>query len=151
MFVNSEAIVNEFIRLGSKEGIYFRHEALQMLVYFTNAINLVIGRKNINIDWEAWPFGPVDPILYSQLKGNGNSKITFFLDCDMYYQSMKKDWQLLDIIKNIYNTFKDSEESDIRKRTHNKGTPWSTVFDNKPQKITQSSIYKFYKGLLNGK
>ena len=84
-------------------------------------------------------------------KGNGNNKITFFLDGDMYYQNMKKDWRLLDVMKNIYNTFKDSEESDIRKRTHNKGTPWVSVFNNKPQKITQFSIYKFYKDLLNGK
>lgn len=114
---------------------------LQKLLYFIQAEFLVsTGHPCFNDDIEAWPLGPVVPIVYEKYRIFGSTLIPFSYGNESYISVFDKL-----IIDNIIEICKDYSASYLVSLTH-KQKPWLEAYNNGPySKITNASIKSFFE------
>ncbi|CAC9950884.1 hypothetical protein [uncultured Gammaproteobacteria bacterium] len=114
------------------------------MVYIAHGFNLALrGIKLYYEDTRAWDFGPVVPELYEELRKYGSNnvkdKIATSSDEDL-------DDDSLEIVKAVYDHYKEYSGMQLSDLTHQDNTPWSKSWkSNKYGVIPADDICKFYK------
>lgn len=116
---------------------------LQKILYLSHLYYL--GREKeplVNEKFEAWYYGPVEPLLYDKMKVFGNRPIrdAFF---DITTKTPCKEFYF---IENQYNEISNKSTWDLVLLTHLKGGAWERYFeeDQKHRKIPNEDISEEY-------
>ncbi|MBV0890011.1 DUF4065 domain-containing protein [Komagataeibacter oboediens] len=157
---NVAAIANEFLRRAKAEGMPLTNMQLQKLPYIAHGWGLVtLHQPLIEGQPKTWPYGPVYPELYQDLKRYGAGSVTDFVrehnaspfpdkrgDIVTTVLSESEN-KLLDTVWNKYKKFDGIELSTI---THKEGTPWTIVKcrDGAFMPIDNDVIKNHYQALL---
>lgn len=125
--VSSIAVANEFIRLGIKDGETFTPMQLLKLVYIAHGWMLAVySEPLISERIEAWRYGPVIPDLYQKIKKYGGSSIANLIEGD---NSKINDEQKSQIIKFVYEQYKEFDGIRLSSITHQPNTPWKQTYE----------------------
>lgn len=149
MVYSSCAVANAFLNLAKKEGKTLTNMQVQKLVYFAHGYTLgFIGEPLIRDEVRAWTFGPVIPVLYDRLQIYGRNPIAKPLEVgyDVPVDFVSNEGQ---VIRSVWEAFKDLSAGQLSNLSHQKGSPWyqvwtETEFGEIPNDITA----KFYKKLI---
>jgi uncharacterized phage-associated protein len=123
---------------------------LNKMTYIAHGWCLAIyNRPLILEDVEAWKYGPVIRNLYYDMKKYGNG-IVPYIPVQETRCVKEDDKELLDKVFDVYDKFDALQLSSM---THQKGTPWDTVWNNHGQNypIPNDLIKDYYinKGRQN--
>lgn len=137
---DSRCIANSFLELASEGSVPVTHMKLQKLVYITHGWHLAIyGQPLIRDEVQAWPYGPVIPVLYDEFKGFGGQPVDRFFKKFDFKDGF--DWSppmivpLVEneedrvLIKTIYDSYGKLSAIALSDLTHQSGSPWSRVFE----------------------
>ena len=110
------------------------------LTYISHGYTLAIDRKTLIEDRvEAWPYGPVIPTLYEQLKDFGAMLVTRLSYChtkvmdaprleerkSFLYKELEQNKPILD---KVLETFGPLSGQDLIEITHKTGSPWDQCY-----------------------
>lgn len=125
-------IANALIRKAQEHGEKLTHLKLQKLVFFAHGWHLAMtGKPLISDDIEAWPYGPVIPSLYHELKHYGSRGIEGYLvEPDKSTGELRalvpspadiQAWQMIDY---AWRRYGPHGAIDLSNMTHRAGSPW---------------------------
>lgn len=125
------------------------------LAYFCHGYTLAMKDKPLIIDQvEAWPYGPVYPILYDYVKDFGSRPVTQLPYCmtSVFDDDGIKDRkaflkQVLGdtaIPNGVLNTFGELSGSELIELTHKAGSPWDQCYVKGESRIIPDNITKEY-------
>jgi uncharacterized phage-associated protein len=131
---DARAIANLIIAYADERKIAISHLALQKILYFTHGKFLLeSGEPLVSGTFEAWPYGPVHPLIYSSFKEHGS-----ILNCK---RAVRKDLisgkvsEVSDSIpKSVEDFISQTVPNYLRMRpaalvelSHAPGTPWDVL------------------------
>lgn len=129
---NSLSIANYFIKKSFDEGIELTPMKLLKLVYIAHGWYLGLTENPLlNEGVEAWRYGPVIPSVYREFKQYGNNQITKLADTltdQMQFITPMVEDDKHDFLNKIWNVYKKYNGLQLSTLTHQKGTPWYTVW-----------------------
>lgn len=156
---SSITIANYFLHESWKNGFEITPMKLLKLVYIAHGWYLgLTGKRLIYDPICAWPYGPVIPELYFQIKHYRGNPITATIisGIDLSHEPKLEDSviKLLDPILNHYNRYTAFELSAL---THQEDTPWDQIarkcsrkkLKNRSILIPTNVIQDYYKSKLN--
>lgn len=108
---------------------------LQKLLYYAYAWQLVAGEKYFNAQFQAWPYGPVEPDVYHEYKNYGSKAIS--LDSKNHATINNA---VLDFILDSYSVYSPIE---LSKTTHVE-EPWKKNVDSGGV-ISDNDLLAYYK------
>lgn len=129
------------------------------LTYVSHGYTLAIRDRPLVLDIvEAWPYGPVYPILYDYLKAFGAGTVTRLPYCgtSISDEDIRKrrdslklrigKTEILDTVLAKFGALTGSELIDI---THKAGSPWDTCYKKGKRAIIPDQITKrYYRSIL---
>ena len=131
---DSRAVANWLLDRADADRTSIDHMQLHKLVYLAHGWHLArTGRPLIRDRIEAWPYGPVIPVLYHEFKQFGDDSIdgrAFDFDFDLAdNRVLSADFPadtrwILDLVWRTYGVFSGPELSAM---AHEPGTPWAEV------------------------
>ena len=136
----------------------YSNYVLNKLVYVAYGFCLAIqNRELFSEKIEAWKYGPVIPSLYHRFSDFGNAPIK----TKFRFHSRSKDkftipeveegdYESLDILEEVYETFGSLSEADFQTLTHHQDSPWEIAcIENKNHVIiNENSIKQHFRSLL---
>lgn len=135
---DSRAVANWFLDRGDRDHTPIDHMKLHKLVYLAHGWHLArTARPLLRDRIEAWPYGPVIPVLYHEFKQFGNEPIdgrAFDFDFDraenvVLHEDFPADTRgLLELVWRAYSDYTGPELSAM---AHEPGTPWDRVAGGK--------------------
>ena len=138
---SSRQIANYFIKKSQASGQELTPMKLIKLCYIAHGWYLgLYGQQLLSEIIYAWKYGPVIDTIYKDFKQYGSNQIT-----ELLFEENQKNYPLpdnkimpfLDAIWNAYGGFNAIELSAM---THEKGTPWDTVWNIRGGKNQQYAI-----------
>lgn len=143
---SSKAISNEFLRLAEDEGKKLNQIHIHKFSYLSHAMCLVIYDKPlVNESFYAWPFGPVLISIYREFKDIRKNHINrYSKDGNIFPQISIDDKNSRDIIKKVWNQFKDYEWWELSKYTNNHKSPWDLCFEENNSNCIYNKLIKDY-------
>lgn len=137
MCVSPNAVADCFLKLSWAENKPITQMKLQKLLFFAHGWHLaLLDEPMMNELVQAWKYGPVFESIYHNYKIFGSNPI----DCSSYYKRVNspfwRDFGKLDkdlhknviaIVQNVWNVFKDCNAIQLMQLTHVKGSPWDLV------------------------
>ena len=132
---DARAIANLFLDMAAESGRALTPMSLLKIVYFSHAWHLakyslpLVGQK-----FEACKYGPVNRVVYDQIKKYGSSDvveklkkidISTGLYVDVYCEI---DEEKSIFLKNIFDYYSEFHPYKLSDLTHEKGTPWDIVW-----------------------
>ena len=159
---SAKAIANEFLRLAKTEDIPIQQMKLQKLVYIAHAYNLaLLNDKLIEDSIQAWEYGPVIPILYSEFRAFGRNQITKFATqividdnfnvSEEELRTNTEDTQTRDLIIAVWEKYKPYTGPNLSDLTHRSGTHWDSIYSQgigKFDNISDELIRDYYRTFL---
>ena len=132
------AIANFFLERAGQEKPVTQMK-VQKLVYFAHGWHLGITQKAlINEQVEAWPYGPVIPSLYQELKRWGADPITELITTVEYRGSLasgklelatpkvpEEDTETHELLEAIWAVYGQWTAGQLSMKTHEDGSPWA--------------------------
>lgn len=128
-------VTNSILAIGNSEKTNdLTHLKLQKILYFLHGHYLAeTGEPLIDDNFEAWPYGPVVPSLYSELKHYGPRLIDEYIferktgeeKPSAYFISKEHRPEFWDILKKVWAKYNKYSASQLSSMTHEPGTPWS--------------------------
>ena len=148
---DARTIANELIRLASEAGQPLTNMQIQKLVYISHGYALAIfGGPLVKQSVEAWRYGPVIPALYKALRDYGAGFVRKPIEMTREEPLDETDQALIAQVFGAYRRFTGPQLSTM---THHKGTPWSDVYDPRPEFqskiIPNDLIREYYTKLLH--
>lgn len=145
-------VANALIRKALEQGEKLTHMKLQKLVFFIHGWHLATtGKPLVDEQIEAWPYGPVVPSLYHELKHFGSQGIETYLQEPDFATGQvvaripaAEDthfWQLVDYVWQRYGIFSAGSLSDM---THQQDSPWWTVKNKGEKTIPDPVIWEYF-------
>lgn len=128
------------ISLFNDEKIPVTQLQVQKLMYFFEAYYMVKHKeidKLYDCNFNAWAFGPVAIPLYSNLKIFGQLPIR--LTDEQIDLGKKISGEKKNILKEIYETFKDTSAMRLVELTHMEDSPWYEVWHRNGDKVAYGS------------
>ena len=146
-------IANYFISQGGEKIPDLTPMKLQKLIYFAHGWHLALTDKPLIDEYlEAWPYGPVAPSLYHELKIYGSGVISKKIGDDFRPRSLhaatlgEKDTLFLDKIVEVYGKFDGPTLSSM---SHEADGPWDKTRKKNPDirgaDISNDAILAFFK------
>jgi len=142
-------VARYFIKKGKDGHIVITHLKLQKLVYYAQALYLVIYRQPLfSNKIEAWVHGPVCPDLYRNYKYNSWDSLIF----NEKYDNSEFDGlgeAEKDVLDKIFVAYGRLSGGQLEILTHN-DEPWKTArvglkpWENSNREISTKSIFEFY-------
>lgn len=132
---DARAIANYFLDCAERDGISLTAMSLLKILYFAHAWHLAKYRKPLVAQpFEAWQRGPVNRVVYDQVKGLGKKPIrdrltvldvstVSFVEAKCNISDEKQNF--LNNIFSYYARFDPFKLSDL---THMFGTPWDIIW-----------------------
>lgn len=131
---------NLLIELGGGE---VENLKLQKLVYICLGFSLALLDKPLfDNRVYAFPYGPIIPVLYNELKKYRAGKVKYIPTCD-YIETNSPEYELITSVWNSYGTLSGLQLSTI---CHKAGSPWTMV--KTYGIIPHYLIQRYYKKLL---
>jgi len=98
---------------------------------------------------EAWKYGPVIQAVYDMVRSYGSKPITRKFHFPMPNLEVKEH----NIVIQVLEAYKKYSGVDLSDLTHQKGTPWDTVYHREGRNaiIPNKLIQDHFVGLMNGK
>jgi uncharacterized phage-associated protein len=135
---DSRAVANWILDRAEVDRTPVDHMKLHKLVYLAHGWHLTrTGRPLIKDAIEAWPYGPVIPVLYREFKQFGDVPIdgrAFDFNFDIAENVVLREdfpadtlW-ILDLVWQSYGGYSGPE---LSRMTHEPGTPWEEVVRGK--------------------
>lgn len=133
------AIANEFIDLARCDGKSIEHMKIQKLIHFAHGYGLREGVGVSNENPQVWKFGPVFDSLYHELKYHGSEPIKE-MESENYFGPVPRvddedADEVKDIIRKVWNKYKNYTGFQLSDMTHKSGTPWHQMVIEKGGKI----------------
>ncbi len=108
---------------------------LLKVLYFAHAWHLAKYKTPlVGQSFEAWKYGPVNRVVYDQIKKFGRGTVNCFLTkidvmSGEFVEIMPSiDAEKATFLENIYNYYAGFHPYKLSDITHEKGTPWDTVW-----------------------
>lgn len=126
-------------------GKYFSLSNLKMqkILYFCQGVYQAMFNNTLIDDhkFEAWPYGPVIPQLYSRFSKYGQTDIS-----DSEAQSYKLTQDEINVINRVWNLLKNKDAYALVDATHIPGSPWATVYNdkNRSNKVISNNLIREY-------
>lgn len=156
------SIANAMLDIADAVGLSITNIDINKILYFAHASHLVFFSKPlVNLNFEAWQFGPVMPVVYHQFKAHGaepiSTRATIMCaktgnDIVATYRGLGLDdsW-LLDIVEHYGNI----PTRALVALSHEPGGAWDVVWNrNEPNRfgmaIPDRLIEQTFKGRLSG-
>lgn len=128
---SAKAVANTFLQLSSGSSYAIDPLKMQKLIYFAHGWHLALtGAPLIDEYVEAWPYGPVVPSLYHDLKIYGSSPIQEplrafdYLTGNIVVPAVSDDPVAADIIAKVWEVYGKYSGLQLSDMTHQSGTPW---------------------------
>lgn len=153
MAYSPRVVANALIRKAHEQGEKLTHMKLQKLVFFMHGWHLATTGKPLleNEKVEAWPYGPVVPSLYHELKHFGSRGIEGYLQEPDFSTGQvvaripgSEDshfWRLVDFVWQRYGIFSAVALSDM---THQEGSPWWMSKSKNEKVIPDPVIWEYF-------
>ncbi len=137
---NALSVANYFLTLSQEEGREIRPLALIKLVYIAYGYALAMtGRSIIDERFDevqAWKLGPVIPSVYHTFKHNRNNPVRdkAIAYCDNgtdtpdIQELTLDDTEACDIVRLVWNKYKDMTDSRLVTLLHQNGSPWKRCY-----------------------
>lgn len=108
---------------------------VQKLMFLFEAfyMNMQNVKSLYECDYHAWNFGPVAIPLYKEFKKYGKEDVT--LNEEMIKEGDSIELTRKNIMKEIYELFKDYTALQLVNFTHAEGSPWKEAWDYKPYSV----------------
>lgn len=123
---------------------------LNKLLYFAQGYSLALYNKPLfSENIEAWHYGPVVADVYHKFKSNNKENIAhtygkFSID--------KFDNNTIEILLAVINDYGKYSSSKLIEITHEKGSPWDMVYNEKANNIIpNNSIKEYFKNISTNK
>ena len=155
----SEIVANCFLQRDFKnQKASITPMKLQKLIYFLQGWHLAItGRSAIDGEFEAWPYGPVNPDLYHRFKEDRNNPIskyarslsggesqTLIVDPD----AQREFQEIFEFVVERYTRYSGVQLSAM---THVSGTPWDIARNKGEDVIPKDKIKEYFIKLAQKK
>jgi uncharacterized phage-associated protein len=144
------AAANFFLSKGAAEGVPIDPLKLQKLVYFAHGWHLAVtGEPLIDDPVEAWPYGPVIPILYREFKRFGSAPITQLAyatgPSGEFYPPLPTDALTISVLEKVWEQYGRYSAVQLSNLSHEPGSPWE-VAKGKGQggKLRNEDIHRFF-------
>ena len=122
------SLVNTILVLCNNKDIVVRQMKLQKLLYFSVGIYSCTNDDwPMEYDFQAWPFGPVVPIIYNSFKSNGSRPINSLLEP----WDSKIASSVLDAVEETISEYGWYGDFTLSKITHIADAPWQETIKNK--------------------
>lgn len=129
---------------------------LQKLVFFAHAWNLALNDKSLlNESFEAWPYGPVVPSLYHELKGYGSAPVEKYLtEFDPSTQQIRafvpneQDTAFWSLFEQVWKLYGDHSAIKLSDMTHTVDSPWDQARKKLHKVIPDDSLKSYFKDLV---
>lgn len=134
------------INLFHKDGKKVTQLHVQKLMFLFEAYYMNATGKNelYECGYKAWNFGPVAPRLYKRYKDCGKDDI--YITEEEKNEGDKISEEKKELMKKLYETFKEFSAMDLVAFTHAKNSPWRNVWEENPYSaISKSSIKDWFK------
>jgi len=164
MRYDPSSIANYFLHLAlsDENKDKLTHMKLQKLVYYAHGFCLALfDRPLIDEQFQAWPYGPVAPSLYVELRSYGSDPVTkpaklLRSNGVSYYKetaSPPSEPNLCRVLNKVYEKYKLQTAGQLSKATHQPETPWSIVTENGKYKnsflpIDDELIKNYFKNFI---
>jgi uncharacterized phage-associated protein len=132
---------------------------LLKVLYFAHAWHLAKYEKPLVAQpFEAWKHGPVNRVVYEQLKHVGSRPIhhrlkSFDAGCCAFVETkIHSNPELCGFLDNIFDYYAEFDPFELSDLTHEKGSPWDIVWQQAEKcavpgmVIPNSSIMKWFRG-----
>lgn len=142
---SAESAANAFLDLARRDEKSLTNMQLQKLVYIAHGYSLAKLRQPLfynNI--HAFEWGPVIPNLYKTLKQYGAGEITNYIST--LEPPIAEDGEEMEIIREVWQDYKEFSGVELSNLTHRKGTPWSETWrTNQYGVIPDELIAEYYR------
>lgn len=117
---------------------------LQKLMFYSQAVSLVqLGKVLFSDEIQAWPYGPVVPVIYHEYKTNGFAIINDELDSDFILDI--DEMKSVDLVLGYYG---DMSGTQLINETHSEA-PWIDAYKKGSGCVIEPDVIKdFYKDVL---
>lgn len=140
-----------FVNKGIDEKNFVTQMKLQKIVFFAQGLALhELEKPLVNELFEAWKYGPVIPILYSNYRIWGSSPITepttFTLiqrKNKIYNRDPFSD-EVEEILNFTWDVTKDIRGEALSNWTHSANSPWDICYKKAPNTIIPNELIKKY-------
>jgi uncharacterized phage-associated protein len=134
---DARAVANFFLDYGSSKGVPVTIMTLLKVIFFAHAWHLAkTGEPLVGQPFEAWQYGPVNRVVYDQLKGQGSSAISerarvLNVETAAYEIAVLRDIQedTLRLMRNVFDYYSQFDAFRLSKLTHIEGSPWDQVWN----------------------
>ncbi|WP_305084650.1 Panacea domain-containing protein [uncultured Clostridium sp.] len=115
---------------------------IQKLMFLVEAFYMCITNESqlYECQYKAWNFGPVATQLYKKFKIYGKEEIVLNESQIADGESITEEKK--NIIKAIYEVFKEFSAMDLVKFTHAEGSPWKKAWDNEQYSVISKEEMK---------
>ena len=139
---DSYYLINLFHEDGQE--VTLLHVQKLMFLFEAYYMNAMDKDKLYECGYKAWNFGPVAPKLYKRYKNCGKDDIILTKEEEDLGNQISIEKK--ELMKKLYETFKEFSAMDLVAFTHAKGSPWRNVWEENPYgDISKLSIKDWFK------
>jgi uncharacterized phage-associated protein len=154
------SVANVIIEKALQRSVEVSNLKLQKLIYFGHGWHFAFfDEPLVSIEFEAWDFGPVQPMLYEQFRKFGSGKIDQF---SRKFNPITEKFEIPPVISNAnameaidytLDRYLHLSASRLVELTHALGGPWHTTIENHRHvpnagmKIKNSLIREYFSNL----
>ncbi len=120
---------------------------LLKVLYFAHAWHLAkYSAPLVAQPFEAWKHGPVNRVVYEQLKGNGprqiNSKLVSFdpISCQFTETICNLELETINFLTNIFDYYSQFHPFKLSDLTHEEGSPWDIIWNEAEKRAVPGMI-----------
>ncbi len=144
---NSASIANAFVDLA---GTPLPQMKLHKLTYMAHGWNLAIANEPLVDDSpEAWDNGPVFRLIWDRIRDYGTDAHGHILRHTGQPFSADLSEQQRDIIRHVWNKYRNFSAFQLSDMTHQPGTPWTEAYFNQGRNtvLSNDAIRRHYQQL----
>ncbi len=155
---DARGIANFFLDRALQTGRPITVMTLLKVLYFAHAWHLVkYNAPLVAQPFEAWRYGPVNRVVYEQMKGLGSRNIQIKLvsfdatACDFCETKYDFDADTTKFLKDIFDYYSQFHPFKLSDLTHEEGSPWDIVWTEAEKRavpgmtIPDSLIKKWFR------
>lgn len=138
---DARAVANFFIDRAQQRERPITALTLLKVLYFAHAWHLAkFDRPLVGQPFEAWQYGPVNRVVYDQIKGLSKRPVNFRLKsfdakvCSYIETSYEFKPDTEKFLSDIFDYYSEFEPFALSDLTHEDGSPWSLIWEQAEQK-----------------
>lgn len=120
---------------------------LQKLLYFCHGLHFAVDQNTplINENFEAWPYGPVIPTVYSRFSKYGQNDIPA-TEGNNFNLNLNE----INTITQVWNVLKGQSAFNLVDATHVEGSPWHVIYNNPNEQVIPNNLIQEYFNQMGG-